>query len=535
MQVKRALISVFHKEGVVEFARELIELGFEIVSSGGTARVLREANIPVAEVSEITGYPAILEHRVVTLHPAIHGGILAKRTEEHEEELKKYQIKRFNLVCVDLYPVLEEIKKEGVNIDAVMEKTDIGGPTLIRGAAKNHNNGITVICDPADRQKVLDELKEKGEVSDETRLWLAQKVFQLMSTYDAAIADFMNLQRGILNFRQFFTEGQASRYGENPHQRGWLYIDPLSSDPLALWKFQQLQGKEMSFNNYLDLSAAVDALVEITVGGFEDKHAGIIVKHQNPSGAAISYESLQDAYLRAWYDGDPLASFGGIMVVNGEVDKELARMMIRTERDVVDKFFEVLAAPSITEEAKEVFAKKKNLRVLVNPALAEQIGFAPGMDFKRVRGGILIQDIDRHIVREEGLLVVTEVNPTPEQIRDLLFAWRLAKASKSNTIVIAKDQTLIASGVGQQDRMRCCRLVVSKAGERAKGCVAASDAFFPFNDGPKVLIEAGVTAIIQPGGSLRDQDTIDACNEAGIAMVYTSKDPKNNMIRCFRH
>lgn len=545
---RRALLSVYSKEGIVLFAEKLREFDFEIVSSGGTAKVLREARIPVIEVSEITGYPSILDHRVVTLHPKIHGGILAKKTPEHDAELEEHNIGRFELVCVDLYPVFEAIRKGDATIESVMELTDIGGPTLLRGAAKNHNNGVTVICDPADRLLVLDELEKNGEVSDKTRLILAQKVFQLMSEYDGAIADFINRQRGILNWRQFFTDGQKLRYGENPHQGGWLYQDPSSIDPLSVWRFNVIQGKEMSFNNYLDLSAAIDALVEITVGGHEKSPACIIVKHQNPSGGAVSEDAppfvitgasfaktIKDAYLKAWYDGDTLASFGGIIVVNKEVDAELAQMMIKTELDKVDKFFEVLVAPSLTEEAKQVFARKKNLRILVNPALADKLDFSPGYDFKRVRGGLLVQDIDKHVVQEPDLLVVSEAQPTPEQIRDILFAWRIAKISKSNSVVLAKNQTLIASGVGQQDRKRCCELCVAKADKRAKGTASASDAYFPVSDGPEALINAGVMIILHPGGSIKDQDTVDLCNKHGIVLVYTSKDYKKLMIRCFKH
>lgn len=313
-----------------------------------------------------------------------------------------------------------------------------------------------------------------------------------------------------------FQKGVQLRYGENPHQEGWFYEDEnTKDDPLAIQKFKRLQGKELSFNNYLDIDGALYALCQL--GG--DRPACVVVKHINPCGAAIR-DSSEDAYHAAWYDGDSLAAFGSIIAVNREVDAPLAEKMI-------ENFFEVLLAPSITKEAKNIFAKKKNLRVLTNKAL-ENPALPKGKNIHQVRGGWLVQDVDGRVLTKDDLKVVTNTQPTDEQIRDMFFAWNIARASKSNTIVAVKNETLIASGVGQQDRKRCCELCIMKAGERIQDTVVASDAFFPFRDGPDILIKAGVKAIIQPGGSIRDQETIDACNEAGVAMVFTG-------VRAFRH
>lgn len=522
--VKRALISVFHKKGIVEFAQALVGLDWEIVSSGGTAKVLREAGISVVEVFEITDYPAILSHRVVTLHPKIHGGILAQRTKEHLAEVEKYDISLFGLVCVDLYPVEKAIVDSGATIESVMEMTDIGGPAMIRAAAKNHKY-VTVICDPKDRERVIGELEKKGEVSLKTRQDLACKVFTRMASYDAAIDQFMAIKvRDEPAMRLHLTKGVELRYGENPHQRGWFYEVLAKNDPLAIQNFKQLHGKQLSFNNILDMDGAIYVISHF--GGKEP--VCVIVKHSNPCGLAIR-DDILDAYMAAWNLGDPLAAFGSIIAVNRTVDEQLAREMLAD-----NKFFEVLLAPNITVNALELLQTKKNLRVLINPAL-ETPELPRGLDFKRVRGGMLVQEIDVHEVSEKDIKVATKVKPTEEQVKEMLFAWKVCKVSKSNSVVLTKNRTLIASGVGQQDRMRCCQLAVDKAKDRAKNCVAASDAFFPFRDGPDILIKAGVKAIIQPGGSIRDQQTIDACNEAGIAMVYTSKDPKKSMIRGFRH
>lgn len=519
---KRALISVFDKKGVVGFAQALVKLGWEIVSSGGTAKVLKEAGVDVIDVSAITGYPAILGHRVVTLHPKIHGGILAQRTEEHLAEAEKYGIPLFDLVCIDLYPVEKAISDPQATLESVMEMTDIGGPAMIRAAAKNHQY-VIVICHPQDRKQVISELREKGEVSLETRQGLAWKVFRRMSAYDAAIEEFFARTRGEPAMRLHLTKGIELRYGENPHQKGWFFQDQKSDDPLAIQNFEQLHGKQLSFNNILDMDGAIYAISHF--GGKEP--VCVIVKHSNPCGLAIR-DNIIDAFKAAWDEGDSLAAFGGIIAVNRTVDDDLAREMLK------NKFFEVLLAPQITVSALELFQTKKNLRILVNPVL-ETPELPGGLDYKKVRGGILVQEMDSHEVKAEDLSVVTNIKPTEEQIKEMLCAWRICKVSKSNAIVLTKNQTLIASGVGQQDRMRCCQLAVEKAKGRAQGCVAASDAFFPFRDGPDILIKAGIKAIIQPGGSIRDQETIDACNEAGIAMVFTSSNPKEKMIRCFRH
>jgi len=543
-----ALFSVSDKRGIGRLARAVTQKGMSIISTGGTAKILKEEGIPFVPIETITGSPESFGGRMKTISFQIESGILYDRSNPHHvEDATLLQIPKIDLVVCNFYPFQQTIAKQEVTLEEAIENIDIGGPTMVRAAAKNFRN-VAVVVDPDDYPSVIDLMDYEGQLPYDFRFYLAAKAFTLTADYDSAIDPYMSLMVGKRVLRMNYRDGEELRYGENPHQKGWIFKDPLSVDPLALWKFQQLQGKEMSFNNFLDMSAAIDALVEITVGGHEETPACVILKHQNPSGAAISEEappfkitgaafsrSIKDAYLKAWYDGDSLASYGGIIVVNKEVDKELAQMMIRSPLDKEDKFFEVLVAPSVTAEALEVFAKYKGRRVLVNLALADQLDFAPGFDFKRVRGGILVQDIDRHVVKEPDLLVVSETKPSPEQIRDILFAWRVAKVSKSNSIVLVENETLIASGVGQQDRKRCCELAVSKAGERAKGTRAASDAFFPMSDGPQELIKAGIVIILHPGGSKKDQETIDLCNKNGVVLVFTSKDYKELMIRCFKH
>lgn len=530
---RRAIISVADKTEIAEFAAGLQEAlpELRIISTGATARVLSEAGVEVTTVEDVTGFPEMLEGRVKTLHPVIHGGILADLDNpRHTEDLIRHNITPVDMVVVNLYPFEQTIARPDVTRRDAIENIDIGGVTLIRAAAKNADR-VAVICDPADYAPVLAELRSRdGLLTQDTREALAVKAFALTSRYDAAITAYLNTPEGeqfAQRFALFGGERGGLRYGENPHQKGEIYPLP-TDDPLAWFRFDIVQGKQMGFNNWLDLSAAVDAISYL--GG--EKPASIIVKHTNPCGSAYG-EHIIEAFQKSW-DGDALAAFGGIVVVNRPIDEALAEQMTK------GRFLEVIAAPVVTTAAREILARKTDLRVLVNPALMDP---SPSRDLnmKQVRGGMLVQEADTIVINPDIWEVLTETAPTPEQVEDLLLAWQLCRTSKSNTITIVRDGMLVGSGVGQQDRVRCCELAVGKAvdghtGEqRASGAVAASDAFFPFFDAPEVLILAGVKAIIQPAGSKRDQETIDLCNAHGVAMVTTGTDEEGNRIRGFKH
>ncbi len=526
---RNALISVYRKtRSVIRLAKKIENLGFRIYASEGTAKFLSKNKVKVVDISKLTGFPPILNHHVVTLHPKIHAGILAKETKKHEEELKRIRIPKIDLIIVDIYPVWEGIKSG--SLEKVLNLIDIGGPTMLRAAAKNFNNNRTVICEMKDANLVINQIKKTGEVEYKTRRKLAAKVFDLMEKYDGSIARFLeNNEPEGLTLKVSFNAGQKLRYGENPHQRGWFYKDESVRDPLAIQKFKQLQGKDLSFNNYLDIDAAVFTLSQ--VGG--QKPACVVIKHTNPVGFSVK-DTIEKAYHSAWYEGDPLAAFGGVVGVNRSVNKPLAKKML-VGKAGEKKFFEVLLAPSVDKKALEVLLNRKDLRVLINPVLrSPKVSYEK--DFKKIRGGILYQEADTREVTEKDLKVVTKKKPTKKQIEDLLFSWKAVKASKSNAVCIVKNQTLIASGVGQQDRKESCKIAIAKSIDPSRGkskstpvgSVAASDAFFPFPDGPEILIKAGVKAITQPGGSIRDQGTIDLCNQKGIPMVFTDT-------RSFRH
>jgi len=525
---KNALVSVYRKsQQVVQVAADLKNLGFKIYASRGTARFLAQNRVKVVDIEKLTGFPPILDHRVVSLNPRIHAGILAKNTKEHEVQLKKLEIPKFDLVIVDLYPVWEGMRTG--NLEKTLDLIDIGGPTMLRAAAKNFNNGRVVVCDVRDVKLVISKLKVSGEVDFETRKKLAAKVFAMMEKYDGAIADFLRNEAKGQALELKFGKGKKLRYGENPHQKGWFYEGEGVRDQLAIQKFKQLQGKELSFNNYLDIDAAVNALSQ--VGGKEV--ACVVIKHTNPAGFAVG-KTIDEAYEKAWDGGDPLAAFGGVVGLNRPVDRGLAKNLLIGKKGEKN-FFEVLLAPSVDKEALEILYERKDLRVLVNPALKNP-KFSNEKDFKKIRGGILYQEPNNYEASEESLKIVTKKKPTKKQIQDLLFAWKAVKVCRSNAICLVKDQILISSGVGQQDRKEACKIAVAKAidPDRGKtkstplGSVAASDAFFPFSDGPELLIKAGVKAIIQPGGSIRDQETIDLCNRHNVAMVFTG-------IRSFSH
>ncbi len=525
---KNALVSVYKKTPqVIKFAKNLTRLGFNIYASSGTAEFLFQNKIEVIDVEKLTGFPAILDHRVVTLHPKIHAGILAKETNENLTQLKKLKIPKFDLVVVDLYPVWNGIKSS--DVEKALDLVDIGGPTLLRGAAKNFNNGRIVICDIKDANLVTRQLKREGEVGFETRKKLAAKVFKLMEKYDGAIAEFLENKAKVETLNLKFSQETKLRYGENPHQKASFYQNENSKDSLAIQKFKKIQGKELSFNNFLDIDVAIFALAYLGAR----KPACVIIKHTNPAGFSIK-ETISKAYESAWYDGDPQAAFGGIIGVNRKVDKNLAKKIL-LGRKGEKKFLEILVAPSVDRDALEILSERKDLRVLINPSLKNP-SLSKEKDFKKVRGGILYQDPDSLDITQRDLRIVTKTKPTKVQIEDLLLAWKAVKICKSNAICIVKGGVLISSGVGQQDRKESCRIALAKATDinRGKskstpvGAVAASDAFFPFSDGPEILIKAGIEAIIQPGGSIRDQETIDLCNHHKVPMVFTQ-------VRSFKH
>lgn len=508
-----ALISVYNKEGIEKLAKTLEKLGMSILATGKTAGFLMEKGIHVTPVEKITGNQEVFDGRMKTISFAIEAGILFDRSnKKHVSEAERFHVPQIDFVVCNFYPFWE---KPGV------EMIDVGGPTMVRAAAKNFEH-VTVLVDPTDYDKVTARL----EVS--IRKQLAAKALSYVADYDIQIANYFQEQTDNRD-RHFIAmnKGVVLRYGENPHQKGYFYQEPQEeSDPLNLGSFFVLQGKAMSFNNLLDVSAGVETIALIG----QKEPAATIIKHTNPCGAAIGAD-ISDAFKKAWYDGDPLAAFGGTIVVNRIVTGTLAQTMLSDK-----KFFEVLIAPDFEKEALSVFAQKPKLQLWKNKAL-EKPHLLPYKDVKKIRGGYLLQDGDVYEIKAEDFRVVTKKKPTEEQIQDLLFAWKIAQVSKSNAVAAVKHRVLLASGVGQQDRKRCAELCVSKAlhrtvqgkaGKSLAGAVAATDGFFPFRDGPDVLIKAGIKAIAQPGGSIRDHEVIDACNEQDAAMVFTG-------VRNFKH
>lgn len=500
---RHALISVYNKEGLAGLAQAFTSLGVEIIATGGTARYLKELGIDYASIEAITGVPESFDGRVKTVSFTIEGGILFDRAnKEHIAQAEKLKVPSIDFVVCNFYPFWEKPSTEMI---------DIGGPTMVRSAAKNFEH-VTVLVDPKDYEKV------GGELSLETRKSLAAKAFAYVTDYDIRIAAYFQ-EETKLRERYFITmdKGVILRYGENPHQKGYFYQEANSNDPLNLGSFLILQGKAMSFNNLLDVSAGLETISLIG----KDEPACTIIKHTNPCGAAVGTD-LKDAFKKAWFDGDPLAAFGGTIVVNRTVTEELATMMLADK-----KFFEVLVATDFEEKALAVFGAKPKLQLWKNEAL-EKPHLVAYEDVKKIRGGYLIQDGDIYEIKPQDFKIVTKKKPTRQEIEDLLFAWKLAQVSKSNAVVVAKNKVLLGSGVGQQDRKRCAELCVGKAGKALAGAVAATDGFFPFRDGPDVLIKAGVVAIAQPGGSIRDAEVIDACDEKNVAMVFTG-------VRNFKH
>jgi phosphoribosylaminoimidazolecarboxamide formyltransferase/IMP cyclohydrolase len=563
-RVQRALISVSEKSGVVEFARGLRDLDVEILSTGGTARALSEAGIPVTPVEQVTGFPEMMEGRVKTLHPAVHGGILADRGKPaHMDQLAGQGFAPIDLVAVNLYPFAQTVARPDCPLEEAIENIDIGGPSMIRSAAKNHA-AVTVVTSPEDYPPVLDELRERGgETTLETRQRLARKAFAHTAAYDAAIAAYLEREaadqptatglspksgRGVAGcppggkgvrgeggsfpalLTPAFEKAQDLRYGENPHQRAAFYLDPQRREP-SVATARQLHGKELSFINILDMDAALELVKEF------DGPACAIIKHANPCGCGTA-ETLAEAYRLA-RDGElppfnpPGSRFGGIIACNRPVDAETAEEIVAPK-----SYYECVIAPGFSQEARELFRTRKlwgeNVRLMETgplPPFASLMEGATGMaglDFTRVVGGLLVQERDLRDPRAEDLRIVTERAPTKAEMADLLFAWKVVRHVKSNAVILAQGGQLIGLGAGQTNRAQSSELAVLMAGHRAKGAVCASDAYFPMPDGPEALAVAGVKAIIQPGGSKRDEDAVAVCNQYGVAMVFTGA-------RHFRH
>ena len=519
-KIQRAILSVTDKSGLVDFARQLAQLGVELVSTGGTAKLLRESGITVKDISELTGFPEMLDGRVKTLHPKVHGGILHRREDSgHRAAVAEHGIQPIDMVVVNLYAFEKTAAKPDVHFEELIENIDIGGPSMIRSAAKNFQD-VAVVTSPADYAVIAEEMtRAGGALSRETKWRLAQKAFATTAAYDSAIAstlervgaDFLlhpleskPAQEFPQNLRLSFQKVMDLRYGENPHQKAAMYADGSGAGVASA---RQVQGKELSYNNIVDLQAAWDLAQEF------DEPVCAIIKHTNPCGTATG-RTLAEAYVRA-LECDPVSAFGGVIGVNRTVDAAAASEMAKL-------FLEVIAAPAFDEGAKAAFASKKNLR-LVEVTAGQQ-----DWVLKNIFGGMLVQDSDLHKLAEADLKVVTKRPPTPQEKRALLFAWKVCKHVKSNAILYARDGQTVGVGAGQMSRVDSCKLGAMKAQLPLKGTVAASDAFFPFPDGVEEIAKAGATAIIQPGGSVRDQEVIEAADRLGLAMIFTG-------VRHFRH
>ena len=516
--ITRALISVSDKSGVLEFARALQAMGVEILSTGGTAKLLADHGVTVVEVGAYTGFPEMMDGRVKTLHPKIHGGILGRRGID-DAVMQDHRIGEIDLVAVNLYPFEQTIARPGCDLPTAIESIDIGGPTMLRAAAKNHA-AVTVLVDAADYGRVLGEMQAHGgAVTDRTRFDLAVKVFEHTARYDGAIASYLGARLGeepqafprTVNLQ--FRLAQGMRYGENPHQGAAFYVEDTTGEA-SVATARQLQGKELSFNNIADTDAALECVKQFDTGP-----ACVIVKHANPCGVAIG-KTLLEAYDRA-HQTDPESAFGGIIAFNSELDAETAKAIVERQ------FVEVIIAPRVSPGAVDAVAAKKNVRLLECGAWSGEP--AHRLDLKRVNGGLLAQDADLALVKE--LRVASRRQPTEVELRDLLFAWRVAKFVKSNAIVYGKDQMTIGVGAGQMSRVNSARIAAIKAADEkleVRGSVMASDAFFPFRDGIDQAATVGIAAVIQPGGSMRDEEVIAAADQHGMAMVFTG-------MRHFRH
>ncbi|MEJ2360905.1 MAG: bifunctional phosphoribosylaminoimidazolecarboxamide formyltransferase/IMP cyclohydrolase [Gammaproteobacteria bacterium] len=518
--IQRALISVSDKTGIVEFAQQLHQqFKVEILSTGGTARLLSENGVPVIEVSSYTGFPEMMDGRVKTLHPKIHGGLLGRRGTD-DAIMAEHGIGPIDLVVVNLYPFQQTVAKPGCDLATAIENIDIGGPTMLRAAAKNHRD-VAVVVNAGDYPRVLADMQaNRGAVADATRFDLAVKVFEHTAQYDGAIANYLGAidnagkqETFPRTFNSQFQKVQAMRYGENPHQAAAFYVEANQTDA-CIATAKQHQGKELSYNNIGDTDAALECVKQ-----FDGDIACVIVKHANPCGVAIG-KNLLEAYDRA-YSTDPESAFGGIIAFNRELDGETARAIVERQ------FVEVIIAPRVSEAAIKAVSEKKNVRLLSCGDWHEQL--QPRLDFKRVNGGLLVQEADLALFKE--LKIVSEKQPSEQQMQDLLFSWKVAKFVKSNAIVYGRDNMTIGVGAGQMSRVNSARIAAIKAehaGLEVSGAVMASDAFFPFRDGIDQAAQAGIAAVIQPGGSMRDEEVIAAANEHGMAMVFTG-------MRHFRH
>ena len=511
-EIKTALISVSDKKGIEEFARELQELGVKIISTGGTYKKIKEAGLKVIPIEEFTNFPEIMDGRVKTLHPKIHGGILAVRNNAlHQKQMKENSIEGIDLVAVNLYPFKETIAKNSP-LEECIENIDIGGPTLIRAAAKNYED-VTVIVDPQDYERVIKELKENKKVLLETKRILAAKAFQLIAEYDALIAQYLNREFLQEEFPEkialTYEKMQECRYGENPHQKGFVYREPITKES-DIVNAKILWGKEMSFNNFLDAHSSIELLKE-----FEEPTA-VIVKHNNPCGVASSKE-LSEAFQKA-YECDPVSAFGGIIALNRPLD-------LKTAEKIISFFNEAVIAPGFEEKALELIKTKKNLRILELNLNSKKI---KGMEFKKISGGLLLEDKDSHEMKKEELKFVSQKKPSEKEIGELLYAWKIVKHIKSNAIVVTKEKAAIGIGIGQTNRVLSARIALEQAGEKARNAVIASDGFFPFKDSIELAGKFGIKAVIEPGGSLNDKEVIEEADRQGIALVFTG-------IRHFKH
>ncbi|MGD0056738.1 MAG: bifunctional phosphoribosylaminoimidazolecarboxamide formyltransferase/IMP cyclohydrolase [Methanomassiliicoccales archaeon] len=516
VKIERALISVSNKTGVVEFASELKQMGVELISTGGTASMLKKNNIDAIEISQVTGFPEMLDGRVKTLHPLIHAGILARRDlPEHMKTLSDRGIKKIDMVVVNLYPFKETVLKPNSTIEDIIENIDIGGPSMIRAAAKNYQS-VAVVTNPGRYGSILDEMRGSGgDISAETLKALMLEAFRSTSFYDSMIASYLGKAFGSDLFPPTlslgFEKDMDLRYGENPNQSAAFYTDPFAAG-VCISRSERLHGKELSFNNILDLEAALEILRDF------ERPTSCVLKHTNPCGIA-SADKIADAFVVA-YNVDPVAAFGCVIGVNRELDDA-------TAAEISKHFVEAVIAPSYTPGALETLMKKKNIRILRTNAPITR-DEKPEMKMKKIKGGLLVQTSEYIKLKPENLKVVTKRQPTEEEIKSMLFAWKVAKHVWSNAIIYAKDERAVGIGAGQMSRVDSSIIAASKAKEEARGSVMASDAFFPFRDGVDEAAKAGVVAIIQPGGSVRDEEVIQAANEHNMAMVFTGT-------RVFRH
>ena len=510
--MKRALVSVSDKTNLVPFVSSLVELGYEIISTGGTKKALEAAGIKTIGISEVTDFPEIMDGRVKTLHPKVHGALLCVRDNpDHVRQIEELGIQYIDLVCVNLYPFKETVQKPGVSHEEIIENIDIGGPSMLRSASKNYKF-IPVLCDPSDYDAVVKELRENGETSLTTREYLAAKVFRHTASYDTMIASYLTERTGEKYPEKFtitFDKVQELRYGENPHQSAAFYKGMNPQYSLANAK--QLHGKELSYNNIQDGNAAIEILKD-----FEGQPAVVGLKHMNPCGVGIG-KSIEEAWDKA-YEADPVSIFGGIVAFNEPIHASVAEKLSKI-------LLEIIIAPAFDEDAFEILSKKKNIRLM---QLDTSLEVNAKYKVTNVNDGLLVQDIDDHKITAEDLRCVTNRKPTEEELEQLLFAWKVVKHVKSNAIVLVKDNMTIGVGAGQMNRVGAAKIAIEQAGEKAKGSIMSSDAFFPMPDTVEEAVKAGVTAIIQPGGSIKDQLSIDVCNEHGIAMVYTG-------VRHFKH